>query len=50
MHSKEDDRPDPNANYREGEEEDYLDELDREEDQAEPDLETDPEDAADSEK
>ncbi len=48
--NKEDDRPDPDADYREGEEEDYLDELDKEEDQAEPDLETDPEDAADSEK
>ena len=48
--NKEDDRPDPKADYREGEEEDYLDELDKEEDQAEPDLETDPEDAADSEK
>lgn len=30
--NKEDDRPDPDADYREGEEEDYLDELDKEED------------------
>ena len=45
--NKKDDRPDPDADYREGEEEDYLGELEKEEDQAEPDLEADPENVTD---
>lgn len=42
--NKKDDRPDPDADYREGEEEDYLGELEKEE---EPDLEADPENVTD---
>ena len=47
--NKKDDRPDPDADYREGEEEDYLDELEKEEDQAEPENATGPEDGEDFE-
>ena len=45
--NKKDDRPDPDADYREGEEEDYLDELEKEEDQAGPENATGPEDGED---
>lgn len=45
--NKKDDRPDPDADYREGEEEDYLDELEKEEDQTGPENVTGPEDGED---
>ena len=44
--NKKDDRPDPDADYREGEEEDYLEELEKEDS----DDETDQEDKSDPEK
>ena len=44
--NKKDDRPDPDADYREGEEDDYLEELEKED----PDAESDQEDASDPEK
>lgn len=47
--NKKDDRPDPDADYREGEEEDYLDELEKEEDQAGPENATGSEDREDFE-
>lgn len=47
--NKKDDRPDPDADYREGEEEDYLDELKKEEDQAGQENVTGPEDGEDFE-
>lgn len=47
--NKKDDRPDPDADYKEGEEEDYLDELEREEDQAGPENATGSEDREDFE-
>lgn len=42
--NKKEDRPDPDADYREGEEEDYLDELEKEEDHAVPENVTGSED------